>query len=184
MANELNFGTAFKYPFNRPVGMLNILWILLPIIGWFALFGYAVDIVNEFLKNNFKELPKMDFNKDLSLGFFMFFKGLPFFLALIVVSMVFGFIPILGIIINIFIGIFIVPVLAINFMKKQTVDSFFEFKKLKYVFGEIEEYVVAIVKSLGLGIIFLLMWLILVGIPAGAFTKNIFIADFYRRFVK
>jgi hypothetical protein len=36
-------------------------------------------------------------------------------------------------------------------------------------------------KSLALQLIFLVMIIVLVGIPAGAFTKNIFIADFYRR---
>ena len=40
------------------------------------------------------------------------------------------------------------------------------------------------VKSIGLGLIFFLMMIILVGIPAGSFTKNIFLADFYGRRVK
>jgi hypothetical protein len=42
----------------------------------------------------------------------------------------------------------------------------------------------AILKSILLSLIFLVMIIILVGIPAGTFTKNIFLADFYRRRVK
>ena len=39
-AINITFEKAFKFPFNRPEGLLNILWVLLPIIGWLALFGY------------------------------------------------------------------------------------------------------------------------------------------------
>lgn len=182
--NELMFKAAFKYPFNRARRLWNILWFLLPIIGWFVLFGYAIDIVKYFLKGNFKELPKMEFGRDLKLGFFMFFKGLPFFLAYMAVTIAISFVPGIGILFNLFTGFFVVPMMTINFFKKQTVDSYFEFKKLKPVFTEIEDYVVMLLKSIGLSLVFLLMFLILVGIPAGVFTKYIFFADFYRRYIK
>jgi len=38
----LSFGDAFSYSFNRWKGLLNALWIFLPIFGWFALGGYSV----------------------------------------------------------------------------------------------------------------------------------------------
>ena len=184
MSKELKFGTAFYYVFNRPIGMLNILWFFLPIIGWFALFGYGIIIVKEFLKNNFKELPVMNFNRDFKLGFFMFFKALPFMLGYIAVTIIISIIPVIGTIFNLFTGFFVVPVLTINFFKKETVDSYFEFRKIKYVFNEIEDYIVMLIKSLGLGVIFFIMMIILVGIPASVFTKHIFLTDFYRRHVK
>ncbi len=82
------------------------------------------------------------------------------------------------------ISLFILPILTINFLKKETVGSYFEFNILKSVFDNLGDYVLVILKSILLGIIFLVMWVILVGIPAGSFTQNMFLADFYRRNVK
>jgi len=180
----LDFETAFKYPFNRPKGMLNILWLFLPIIGWFPLGGYGVRIVREFSKGQFKNLPKFNFEKDFKLGFIIFIKSLPFVLVyglfLILLSIINPFLEFF----RIFFELFLIPILAVNFMNKETVSSFFEFKILKHVFQNFGDYVIVLLKSILLGITFLIMIVVLVGLPAGAFTKNIFIADFYRRRVK
>jgi hypothetical protein len=180
----LNFKTAFNYPFNRAKGMWNILWFLLPILGWFALGGYGVRIIQEFSKGKFKKLPLFKFKSDLKLGFFMFLKAIPFLIAYGI------FIGILSIVnpslmlVRIFMEIFVIPILAIHFMNKQTVASFFEFNILKPVFTNLGDYIMALLKSLLLGVVFFVMSIILVGIPAGQFTKNIFLADFYRRKIK
>tara|TARA_Y100000310_G_C20661024_1_gene804806 strand:- start:1207 stop:1782 length:576 start_codon:yes stop_codon:yes gene_type:complete len=180
----LTFETAFKYPFKRPAGLLNILWILVPIIGWFALIGYNIRIIKNFVKGNFKELPLFNFSQDLNLGFFMFLKLIPFIVIITVINWAFGKIPFVGFLGTLFISLFIVPVLIINFFVKETIESYFDFNKVKFVFDNLEDYVITVLKSIGLGIIFLLMFVILVGIPASTFTKNIFFADFYRRYVK
>jgi len=190
---KLDFKTAFKYPFNRAKGMWNILWVFLPIIGWFALGGYSIRIVKEFIKGKYKRLPTFKFKSDLKLGFAMFLKSIPFMavytLLLLGVEMVATFLGIknqklLVDLVEIFLGLFIVPILAINFVNKQTISSFFEIEIVKSVFNNFWDYVVALLKSILLGIVFLVMWVVLVGIPAGIFTKNIFLADFYRRRVK
>ncbi len=182
---KLDFKTAFKYPFNRAKGMLNILWILLPIIGWFALGGYGVRIIQEFSKGKFKKLPILKFESDLKLGFFMFLKALPFIIAYA------ALIAILGVVdewlktgVDMLLGIFVTPILTINFMNKQTVSSYFEFGKLEYVFANLGDYIVASLKGFLLFIIFLIMVVVLVGFPALCFTYYIFLADFYRRKVK
>jgi len=181
----VNFPTAFKFPFNNARRMWNILWVLLPIFGWFALFGYQINIINGFVKGNFKGLPKMEFSKNMKLGFWMFLKGLPFILALIFVSILLSAADqTLGSIGGFFIALFIVPVLTINFYQKQTVDSYFELSIVKHVFNNFQDYLIALLKSLGLAAVFIVMILILVGIPASAFTKNLFLADFYGRRVK
>ncbi|MDP6600255.1 MAG: hypothetical protein QF798_02350 [Candidatus Woesearchaeota archaeon] len=185
---KLDFKTAFKYPFNRAKGMWNILWIFLPIIGWFTLGGYGVRIVQEFSKGKFKQLPILKFGSDLKLGFFMFLKALPFVLAYMLFGIIIGMVsdtinPWLNLI-RIFTEIFVIPILAINFMNKETISSFFEFGIVKYVFTNLGDYIVAILKGILLGIIFLIMIVVLVGLPASSFTKNIFLADFYRRRVK
>jgi hypothetical protein len=181
----LKFKTAFSYPFNRAKGMWNILWILLPIIGWFALGGYGIRIIKEFTKGKFKKLPTFKFGSDLSLGFFMFLKALPFMIVYFVLIELLGVaFPWFGDLAELFLGLFIIPILTINFYKKETVKSYFEFKTLKPVFDHFWEYIVVLLKTLLLAIIFLAMCIILIGFPALAFTDNMFLADFYRRRVK
>jgi len=180
----LKFETAFHYPFNRAKGMLNIFWLLVPIIGWFALGGYGVRLTQRWIKGEYKELPVFNFKDHLKVGFFMFLKSLPFIIVFMIVQTLLGFIPFAGMLANLFIGIVIIPILSVNFLKHETVAAYFEFEKVKYVFENFGDYIIAVLKSIALGIIFLLMIIILVGIPAGQFTQNIFLADFYRRRVK
>jgi len=182
---SLEFKTAFSYPFNRPVGMTNILWVFVPIIGWFFLGGYSIRIIKEFVKGKHKELPKSNFNTDFKLGFFMFLKSIPFMIVYVILL---GIIEknesLLASLVNLFLAFFVLPMLSINFFVKETVGSFFELKILEPVFKNLWDYIIVMLKSIALGIIFFLMWIILIGIPAGAFTKNMFIADFYRRQIK
>ena len=184
VTQAVDFKTAFKYPFNRPKGMLNILWILLPIIGWFALMGYTIKIVKNFINNDFKGLPLFDFGDNFKFGFFMFIKMLPLLIVLVAINMVLSPLKGTGTFVSILINLFVVPMLIINFFNKETVNSSFEFGKVKPVFENFGDYIIAILKSIGLAIIFIIMMVILVGIPAHSFTKNLFLADFYRRFAK
>ncbi len=180
--DKLNFKVAFKYPFNRVKGMLNILWILLPIIGWFALGGYGIRIIKEFSKGKFEKLPVFEFKKNLKLGFLMWIKSIPFmvfYLAIIVVLEKID--PVFSSLVNFFLSVFITPMLIVNFFNKETIESIFEFKILKQVFDNLGDYIVAMLKNILLGVLFLIMLVVLVGIPAGSFTQNIFLADFYRR---
>jgi len=182
---KLDFKTAFKYPFNRARGMWNILWVLLPIIGWFALGGYSIRIVKEFSKGKFKKLPTFKFSSDLKLGFMMFLKSIPFIIVYNVILGILGVIdPRVRGLGEFLLCLFMVPILTINFFNKETVGSFFELEIISSVFNNLGDYIVALLKSILLGIIFLIMIIVLVGIPAGAFTQNIFLADFYGRRVK
>ena len=180
----LNFDDAFHYPFNRAKGLLNVFWVLLPIIGWFALGGYGIRIMQHFVRGEFDGLPVFKFGDHFKLGFFMFFKSIPFFLAYGFVSMIIMFIPVIGMLGHFFISLFIIPILTINFFNKETVEAYFEFGIVKYVFENFEDYVIALLKSIGLAIVFFIMIIVLVGWPAGSFTKNIFLGDFYGRRVK
>ena len=115
----------------------------------------------------------------------MFLKALPFLIIYsILVNLINLIGPLTGGIIEGLLELFVIPILTINFLNKETVSSYFEFKKVKYVFNNLGDYLIAILKSIGLAIIFILMIIILVGIPASIFTENIFLADFYRRRVK
>ncbi len=181
---KLDFKTAFNYPFNRAKRMWNILWVFLPIIGWSVLFGYSVRITQKFIKGKFKKLPILKFKSDLKLGFFMFLKSLPFIFSYIIFLIIIKTINPWLELSRIFIDLFIIPILGINFINKETVVSFFEFKILKIVFSNLGDYSLALLKNILLGSIFFIMWIVLVGLPAGTFTRSIFLADFYRRKVK
>jgi len=181
---KLEFKTAFKYPFNRAKGLWNILLIFLPIVGWFVLGGYSIRIIKEFIKGEFEQLPTLKFGDDLGLGFFMFLKAMPFMLVYIPVVIILVEIDPWLRLATIPFEILLIPVLTINFMNKETVGSFFEFSILKPVFNNFGDYIVAFLKNSLLALVFIIMSLVLIGIPAGAFTKSIFIADFYRRRIK
>lgn len=181
----LSFKTAFQYPFNRAIGLWNILWCLIPILGMFALFGYGIRLAQEFIRGEFKQLPTFRFWENCKLGFLMFLKMIPFlFVYVLFIGALESLLhksPFVLFFINLFLGILVLPILIINFFNKETVKSSFELKIVKSVFDNLGDYLMAFLKSIGLGVVFILMWIVLVGIPAGSFTKNIFLADFYRR---
>lgn len=182
---KLDFKNAFSYPFNRAVGMWNILWALLPIIGWFALGGYAVRIIKEFCKGEFKQLPIFKFSSDLELGFKMFIKAIPFIVVYMIITVILDFTNVwVEGLATFFLELFIAPILTINFFNKGTVASYFELEILSSVFSNLGDYIEALLKSILLAMIFAIMSVILIGIPALVFTDNIFLADFYRRKVK
>ena len=143
-------------------------------LWWFALCGYGIRIIKEFSKGKFKKLPVMKFGEDFSFGVIMFVKAIPFILVyMILVGLITTIAPGALALTQFFLALFVIPILSVNFMNKETVGSFFEFKVLKPVFDNLGDYLMAVLKTLDLAIIFLLMVLILVGIPAGQFTKNI-----------
>ena len=182
---SLEFKKAFKYPFNRLKGLLNVLWIFVPIFGWFALFGYVVRIVNEFVEGKFEELPKMQFMENMKLGFMMFLKSIPFMIVyMIIIIGVDAVNTNLSAVINMIISWFVMPLLSINFMKKKTIGSYFEFSVLSAIKDYFADYIVMLLKTFAITIVFAIMMIVLVGIPAIMFTSTIFYADFYRRYVK
>jgi len=120
----------------------------------------------------------------MKLGFFMFIKSIPFIIAYLIVIEILDSMPLVDGLAQLFLALFIIPILSINFMNKMTVASFFEFRILDSVFTNFGDYIKVILKSILLGLIFIIMILVLVGLPAGFFTQDMFLADFYRRRVK
>lgn len=212
MHKKLSFKEAFKYPFNRPQGLLNILWVIVPIALWgillalvfqnvmlrgltailvaiplvciLSFFGYSIRIVKEYIDGKFEKLPEFEFAEQISLGFFIFLKMIPFFII---------YLPLIVLLEEKHPGarllllpfeIVSVPVLAINLIYKETAAAFFEFSIVKVVVENLGDYLIALIKTILLQIVFLILSVILVGIPAGTYTKNIFLADFYRRHIK
>ncbi|KKH45218.1 hypothetical protein EO93_14195 [Methanosarcina sp. 1.H.A.2.2] len=122
--------------------------LFIPIIGWLALFGYVVRLVNEFIEGRYEGLIKLDFMEDLKLGFMVFLKSLPFYIAYTVVLFATMYVnETLGNIVNLLLGFFVIPMLAVNFFRKQTVESFFEFDILNVVRDNLGEYIITVLKQ-------------------------------------
>lgn len=181
----ISFSEAFKYPFKTPKRLLYALLLFVPIIGWLALFGYGVRLVNEFIEGRYEEPIKLDFMEDLKLGFMVFLKSLPFYIVYIIILFAAMYVSeTFGNIISFLLGFFVVPMLAVNFFRKQTVESFFEFSVLNVVRDNLGEYIVTVLKQYALVIIFMVLSIVLVGIPAMIFTNSIFVANMYGRLVE
>lgn len=179
----ISFSDALKFPFKTPVRLLYVLWLIIPILGWLVLFGYVVRLINEFIDGNYEGLIKLEFVDDLKLGAGMFVKALPFYvLYFIVLSAVIYLNDALGTLIQL-LAIFIVPLLAVNFFRKQTISSFFEFDVLNVAKDNLGEYITTVIKQIILSIIFAILSIIIIGIPAFYFTSSIFIANFYGKFI-
>jgi hypothetical protein len=180
--NTVSFSEAFKYAYKNK-NAWNFLWLLVPIYGWFLLGGYLVRIVNKFVEGNFSGLPTIEHGDDFKLGFFMFIKSLPLIIATYVVSLILAFIPVIGQLGSMFLSIVVLPMLYVNFWVKQTVASSFEFSVLEKVFDNFGAYLFAWIKGVGLGIVFALLSIVLVGLPGLIFTTYIFYGNFYGQYI-
>jgi hypothetical protein len=60
------FISGLRYPWAKPGRLWNVLWFLVPIIGWFALLGYVVRIVQALNKGHVKELPNNKSQKHMN----------------------------------------------------------------------------------------------------------------------
>jgi hypothetical protein len=176
----ISLSDAFRYPFKKPKRFLYALFLLIPIFGWLILFGYLVRLVNKFIEGRYEGPIKLNIIDDMSLGFTILLKSLPFIIVyIIIISAVNYASETFGILFNLLLSVFIIPILQVNFYRKQTIKSYFEFDILNIVKDNLGSYVVVILKQYALTIIFLILSIVLIGIPALLFTNTIFIANFY-----
>ncbi len=180
----LSLSDALKYPFKNPIRLLYALLLIIPILGPLTIWGYVVRLVNEFIEGRYDEPIKLDIIEDLKLGVIMFLKSIPFIVALVIVFLVVSYINSTLGIICLLLVMFITPILIVNFFRKQTIESLFEFDILKVVKDNFGDYVMAFLKQLVLSIIFLILSVILIGIPALYFTNSIFIANLYGNYIE
>ena len=184
--NGKNFGESLQgglaYPWNKASRLLNGLWLLLPIFGWFALLGYFKRIVRELILKQNKELPAFGnfwFNFKEGIIIFVFF--IPTWIVLMLISLV----PFFGGILNLLINIFILPWLVMNFFIKEEFSALWDLRKaFDIVFGNAKEYIIAYVKTIIYTVIYGLLSLVLIGIPPSLFGGYYFLAEFYKKFKK
>lgn len=179
---DIDIGSALKYPWKK---MTRAFWywiILIPIFGWFPLYGYMLDVIQNITKGNDKELPK--FGKYWP----SFIDGFYFFVFVMIVSVVLNIvmrIPIAGWAAYILIAL-IMPMLMVNYAVKRKFSAFFDVVfATKMVFGNFIDYIVLILKNIVVGLFWLLCSIPIVTLiwtlPAMQFSGQYLIAQFYRK---
>lgn len=174
-----SLGEGLKYPWGKASRQWNILWVLIPIFGWFALIGYFKKIIQELVKGNTKTLPAFGgFWKNFTEGLMAFV----FLIPTIVILSVLNAIPVAGNAAAFIIQLFILPWLVINFLVKGDFASLWEVKKAFFkVFNNAVDYLWALLKQIVYWVVYGVLSIVLVGIPGYAFGPYYFLADFYRR---
>jgi hypothetical protein len=179
---QLSLEQGLKYPWGEAKRQWNILWILIPIVGFLAIVGYVKKILLSVYKGHVKELPEWgNFWENLKQGTFLFVKMIP----LIVLTLILNFIPGIGRILGFLMGLFVIPFMLMHLIVTDKFSSTFDFKKWwKVVAGNFSEYLVTVVYGFVSNLVYMFLSFVLIGIPGAVFGGNIFYADFYRRFVK
>jgi len=171
------FTEGLKYPWGNAKRQWNILWALIPIIGWFALIGYCQGILRAIIAGNKTNLPEfVGFGDNFKRGFMLFVKILPLMIAY---SLVYK-IPVIGTTAGFIAEVFFVPYLTINLLVTGKFEESFNIKKTwNAVFNNFGEYLLAYIKTIGFVIIYVFLSIILVGIPGLMFGQLFFLAEFY-----
>lgn len=172
-----SFGVGLKYPWIKGKKLWYSLWLLVPIFGWLALFGYAIKIARTIVKGEKGGLPEFgNVGSNFVLGLIYLIYLIPLFIVLLLIN----WIPVVGGIIAFFVWIVFVPYLVLNLFVKEKVEASFDVVKTwKVVMGNFEEYIIALLKTLGFALIYLILCLVLVGIPCLMFGKGYYMAEFY-----
>ncbi len=175
---------AIKYPWTK---MQRAFWfwlIFIPIFGWFPLYGYILDIIENIVKGNDTALPKFGkYWPSFTQGFYYIL----FSIILSVVLMIVMRIPLVGWIAYLYLAL-LTPILVANYAVKRRFGAFFDIGfATKVVFGHFIEYIVMILKT----IVVMLFWLIcsipivtlIWTIPAAQFSSQFLIAQFFRKYM-
>jgi len=171
------FSDGLRYPWGVPKRLWNILWALIPVLGWLALIGYSQNIIRAIVAGNKKDLPEfISFGENLRKGFLLFVKMLPLVLAYFFITTI----PVIGGIAGFVAVVFFMPYLIINLFITDDFGESFNIKKVwDNVFNNLEEYLIAYLKMIGFTLVYGILLIILIGIPCLQFGCWFFLAEFY-----
>ncbi|MBD3354476.1 DUF4013 domain-containing protein [Candidatus Woesearchaeota archaeon] len=173
---------GLKYPWNKASRLWNILWLIVPIFGWFALIGYGKKIIRELISGKRKKIPMfgnpwVNFKQ----GVIVIVMFIPTMIALGIINMI----PVVGGTLYMLISIFILPWLTMNFFIEETFSSLWDVRKaFDIVFGNAMEYIIAYLKTLIYSVIYGLLSIVLIGIPCYTFGYFYFLTEFYSTYKK
>ncbi|MDP2907738.1 MAG: DUF4013 domain-containing protein [Nanoarchaeota archaeon] len=172
-----SFSDGLKYPWGAPKRLLNILWALIPFIGWLALVSYSQSIIRVIVAGNKTSLPEfIGFGEHLKKGFLLFVKSLPLLIAYFLIFSV----PGIGGVAGFIAFVFFLPYLMINLFVTDRFEESFNIQKVwDNVFNNLREYLIAYVKTIGFVLIYGVLSIILIGIPCLHFGCLFFLVEFY-----
>lgn len=174
---------AIKYPWEKMVRAFWFWLVLIPVFGWFPLYGYMLDMMQDINKGKDRMLPKFGRYWDLFVHGFYYFV---FAIIVGIVAQILMRIPVVGWIVYLYV-ILIVPMLAVNYAVKRKFSAFFDIGlATRLVFGNLLAYIVLILKTIVVGLFWLvcsipvitLIWTL----PAMQFSSAYLIAQFYRKY--
>lgn len=173
---------GLKYPWNKASRLWNILWVLVPIFGWFALAGYSKIIIRELIKGQRKNLPAFGkFWSNFKQGVIIFVFLIPTMFVLNII----GVIPFFGGTLSLLISVFLFPWLIMNFFIEETFNSLWEVKKAFNIVTEnIVDYLWAYLKTIIYMIVYGILSIFLIGIPCYSFGGYYFLTEFYKNHKK
>lgn len=180
MVAYLKFEQGMKFPWQKPERLWYGLWVLLPIIGWFALGGYGVKIIKALVAGKNKELPTFGkFWDNFMIGLIILIKLIP---LMIVVSLL-QHVPLIGKILHFAAIIFFVPYLYINLVVTGKFEESFNIKKAWDIIfvKNFADYLIVIFKTLGFIIAYGILSIVLVGIPCLMFGEYYYLCNFYAK---
>ncbi len=184
-SDEAKFKEGFKYPLNNFARIFNYYWMLVPILGIFAVYGYLFKIIESIAKGSRKELPEFgSFFENMKEGFL----ALVFIIPLVLLFMVGMMIPFVSYFIML-VYVVCIPMLIINYAVERKFMALFDFKKVfDMIFSDFGDYVWTYLKSILLGLVWVLCSIpvitLIATMPAMMFSQHYFIADFYARHKK
>lgn len=158
----LTFDHAFAYPYRRKRGLLNILWIFVPVLGQLLILGYSTRIAQSFCEGKFDRLPKVRILDHVGTGFFILLKLLPFALVYGIISVILGatpffFLPTLFMFVA-------APLLYVHFFFHERARAFFEWGIFRHANNHASEYFLALGKTYVLGLAYLALH-VLIAVP-------------------
>lgn len=182
----LSLKQGIKFPWQKPRRLLYALWILVPIFGWFAMAGFGVKIIKNLVKGKNKEVPEFGkFWENFLNGCIIILKIIPLLIVITICDWLLIKIPLLGTLLYIMfvlLTLLLVPYLFVNLVVTWQVEESFNVKKAWSVITKnLKDYLIAYLKSFAYGIIYILLSIILIGIPCNMYGKYYFFSDFYRK---
>ena len=180
MTKYLAFEQGIKFPWQKPAKLWYGLWLLVPIIGWFALGGYWIKIIKALVAGKNKELPEFGkFWDNFVDGVVLFVKILP----LVIVVSLLEHIPLIGEILQFAVSILFVPYLLINTVITGKFEESFNIKKAWniVIVKKFADYLIVLVKTIGYVIVYGILSIVLVGIPCLMFGEYYYFCDFYAK---
>ena len=184
---------ALRYPFLN-FKRLFIVWLaLVPVWGWFVVYGYIVRMAQDVFKGKNKEAPALKpLNGLFTTGFYLFVMMLILTVVFNVMLIGVSFIPILGILLWLALYIYyilVLPMMLMQFAETGKIGDGLDFVRAsKIVFNNFVDYITAYIKYIVIVLILLVasipMVTMIITMPAMYYSAMLIFGDFFKNYKK